>query len=203
MEEKKIFQLNDDISFRKCSLFDNDAQTFGDCTNFCEVEKNWRTYYSCKQYGIHFHCSKHHEIEFEYDTFKHGSMTYTCPKCNKSIVIDNLIELRNKCLRILNIPEFKGAKLVRLDDWYVHEIREKKKDESGYWITTNVKTDKDGDTIIIVYVGHKDSDEKAQFFIKPEKGQLASDHKDMDPAKVLSKIEVRFKDRKLTHEYSE
>ena len=62
----------------------------------------------------------------------------------------------------------KGAKLIRLDDWYVHEVRERKKDESGYWITTDVRTDKDGDTIIVVYVGHKDSNEKAQFFIKPE-----------------------------------
>ena len=69
---------------------------------------------------------------------------------------------------MLNIPEFKNAKLVRLDDWYVHEIKEKAKNESGYWITTDVKTDKDGDTIIVVYVGHKDSSEKAQFFIKPE-----------------------------------
>lgn len=71
---------------------------------------------------------------------------------------------------MLNIPEFKDAKLVRLDDWYVHEIKEKVKEESGYWITTNVKTDRDGDTIIVLYVGHKDSNEKVQFFIKPEKG---------------------------------
>ncbi len=104
---------------------------------------------------------------------------------------------------MLNVPEFKGAKHVRLNDWYVHEIKEKKKDESGYWITTDVKTDKVGDTIIVVYVGHKDANEKAQFFIKPEKGQLTSDHKDMDPAKVLSKIEVKFKGRKLTQEYTE
>ena len=102
---------------------------------------------------------------------------------------------------MLNIPKFKTAKLVRLDDWYVHEVREKKKDESGYWITTDVKTDKDGDTIIVVYVGHKDANEKAQFFIKPEKGQLTSDHKDMDPANVLSKMEVRFKIRKITQDY--
>ena len=86
---------------------------------------------------------------------------------------------------------------------YSNEIKEKVKDESGYWITTNVKTDKDGDTIIVVYVGHKDSNEKAQFFIKPEKGQLTIDHKDMDPAKILSKIEVHFKGRILTQEFED
>lgn len=104
---------------------------------------------------------------------------------------------------MLNIPEFRDAKLVRLDDWYIPEVKQKERTQSGYWITTDVKTDRDGDTIIIVYVGHKDSDEKAQFFIKPEKSQLTSDHKDMDPAKVLSKIEVHFKGRKLTQEYGE
>ena len=55
---------------------------------------------------------------------------------------------------MLNIPAFKDATLVRLDDWYVHEIKEKVKEESGYWITTNVKTDKDGDTVIVVTAKH-------------------------------------------------
>lgn len=204
MADKEIYRLNDDISFRKCSLYGDDKLSFGDCTNFSTAERNWRTYYSCNQDGIHFHCSIHPEIELETKTKPYSyDVIYHCPKCRKDIEVDNPRELKSKCLRMLNIPEFKDAKLVRLDDWYVHEIKEKVKDESGYWINTNVKTDKDGDTIIVVYVGHKDSSEKAQFFIKPEKGQLTSDHKDMDPAKVLSKIEVQFKGRTLTQEYGE
>ncbi len=203
MGDKEIYRLNDDISFRKCYLFDDDKLTFGDCTNFSTLEINWRTYYSCNQDGIHFHCTAHPEIELEIVETTYGHVVYQCPKCRKNIEIENPRELKSKCLRMLNIPEFRDAKLVRLDDWYVHEIKERKKDESGYWITTNVKTDKDGDTIIVVYVGHKDSSEKAQFFIKPEKGQLTSDHKDMDPAKVLSKIEVYFKDRTLIQKYDD
>lgn len=203
MENKTIYCLNDDISFRKCSLFAGDQLTFGDCTNFSSTERNWRTYYSCNQDGIHFHCTGHPEIELNCDRSRYGAETYICPKCRKPIEIDDPRELKSKCLRLLNISEFKNAKLVRLDDWYVHEVREKKKDESGYWITTDVKTDKDGDTIIVVYVGHKDSNEKAQFFIKPEKGQLTSDHKDMDPAKVLSKIEAFFRGRKLSQEFDD
>ena len=66
-----------------------------------------------------------------------------------------------------------------------------------------MKTDKDGDTIIVLYIGHKDTKEKVQYFIKPEKGQLTSDHKDMDPAKILSKIEVRIKGRTLTQEFDD
>lgn len=203
MDDNTIFRLNEEISFRKCALFNSDKQNFGNCTNFGSAERNWRTYYYCNQDGLHFHCTAHPEIEFEFKTESYGLVTYSCPKCRNSIEIDNSRELKNKCLRLLNIPEFKDATLVRLDDWYVHEIKEKKKDKSGYWIHTDVKTDKDGDTIIIVYVGHKDSNEKAQLFIKPEKGQLTSDHKDMDPAKILTKIEVHFKDRKLTQEFDE
>lgn len=77
------------------------------------------------------------------------------------------------------------------------------KTETGYWINTDVKTDKDGDTIIVLYIGHKDTKEKVQYFIKPEKGQLTSDHKDMDPAKILSKIEVRINGRTLTQEFDD
>lgn len=203
MSDKTIYRLDDEISFRKCSLFDDDALSFGDCTNFGTIERNWQTYYNCNQNGIHFHCTKHPEIELEVARREYGSTEYSCPKCRNSIIVEDDRQLRNRCLRMLNIPEFKNAKLVRLDDWYIHEIKEKVKSESGYWITTNVKTDKDGDTIIVVYVGHKDSTEKAQFFIKPEKGQLTSDHKDVDPAKILSKIEVHFKNRKLTQDFED
>ena len=66
-----------------------------------------------------------------------------------------------------------------------------------------MKTDKDGDTIIVLYIGHKDTKEKVQYFIKPEKGQLTSDYKYMDPAKILSKIEVRIKGRTLTQEFDD
>ena len=104
---------------------------------------------------------------------------------------------------MMNIEEFKDAKLVRLDDWYVPEVKKKDKTPSGYWVNTQVKNDKDGDTVIVVYVGHEGSNNKSQFFIKPEKLQLSSDHKDMDPAKVLSKIEVTFKDRTLRQDYED
>lgn len=98
---------------------------------------------------------------------------------------------------------FKDAKLVRLDDWYTHEIKEKTKLPSDYWITTQVKTDKDGDTIVILYVGKKGQNDKSQFFIKPEKLQLTSDHKDLDPSSILSKIEVTLKDRTLTQKFDD
>lgn len=200
MDEKIIYRLNDHISFRQCSLFDGKKMIHGNCTNFDETEENWKTYYACKQYGIHLHCTKHPEIEFDTDNI-YGFATLRCPKCNVDIEVESFNQTLKQCLKMLNIEEFKGAKLVRLDDWYVPEVKKKEKVASEYWITTDVKTDKDGDTIIVVYVGHTGTKEKAQFFIKPEKFQLTSDHKDLDPAKILSKIVVTLKDRTLGQKY--
>lgn len=200
MNEKIIYRLNDEISFRKCSLFHGRSMAHGDCTDFGDSEDNWKTYYSCNQNGIHLHCAKHPEIEFDIER-SYGTTILRCPKCNKEIAVDNFSQTINQCLRMLNIEELKGAKLVRLDDWYVPEVKKKEKIASEYWIETDVKTDKDGDTIIIVYVGHVGTKDKTQFFIKPEKCQLTSDHKDLDPAKILSKIEITLRDRTLSQKY--
>ena len=202
MDQKTIYRLNDQISFRKCSLAGGNKSSYGDCTNSSTEQYNWRTYYKCDQDGIHFHCTQHPEIELERVA---NSYRYElrCPKCKNAIPVDNQYELKNQCLRMLNIPEFKNATFKRLDDWYVPELKEKTKSETGYWVTTNIKTDKDGDTIIVLYVGHKDSNEKVQYFIKPEKGQVTYDHKDYDPSKILSKVEVRFRNKRIIHEFDD
>lgn len=202
-EELKIYRYDDDISFRKCSLFKGKSASRGNCTNYADREENWKTWYYCNQDGIHFHCTKHPEIELDTNRERYSSSSVLCcPKCKKDIIIENLGELTQKCLRMLNMELFKDAKLIRLDDWYIPEVKAKEK-ISNYWISTQVKKDRDGDTMIVIYVGHQGDDKKAQFFIKPEKLQLSSDHKDMDPAKVLSKIVVTLKDRTLGQRYDQ
>ncbi|MDL2310552.1 hypothetical protein LJC13_01075 [Peptostreptococcaceae bacterium OttesenSCG-928-C18] len=212
MKKENIYVLNDDISFRKCTLFNGRNDIYGNCTNSIEREENWNIYHYCNQNGLHFHCTKHPEIELdkvkysdeEHKFDNHGKDILKCPKCKKEITIDNYKQLERQCLKMLNREEFKGAKLIRLDDWYIQEIKKKIENvPSKYWIKTEVKTDRDGDTIIIIYVGYTDSKEKIQFFIKPEKCQLTSDHNDLDPKEILSKIEVTLNDRTLSQEYGE
>lgn len=203
MEEKepKIYRYNDDICFRQCDLAnEGNNLSKGDCTCFYAKEENWKTHYFCEQYGIHLHCSKHTGIELKISK-SYSSVILKCPKCDKDIEVNSLDEILKDCLKLLNMPKFQDAKLIRLDDWYIPEIKDKIKTETDYWIKTEVKTDRDGDTVVVLYVGKKDSKGKAQIFIKPEKLQLTSDHKDLDPATVLSKIEVTLKDRKLKQEY--
>lgn len=200
MGNKTIYRLDDDISFRKCSLHDESMLNRGDCTNYNTKEMNWKEYYHCNQDGIHLHCTKHPEIEFNIESQDY-QMFLVCPKCQKKIEIENVNKIYSRCQKLLNVELFKDAQLIRLDDWYIPELKVKTKPNPDYWITTNVKTDKDGNTIVVLYIGYKGSNDKVQFFIKPEKGQLSSDHKDMDPGKVISKIEVSLKNRKLSQEY--
>lgn len=202
MEKKVIYKLDDDISFRTCSLFETSGTDHGDCTNFHTKEVNWSDHYFCNQEGIHFHCAKHPEIELERTDYSDDEVL-TCPKCKNQISIGSTHALISRCLRVLNREIFKNATYVRLDDWYVPELKEKTTPTPDYRLITNVKTDKDGDTIIVLYVTYVGSGDKVQYFIKPEKGQLTTDHKDLDPAKIISKIEVTLKDRKLIQTYGE
>lgn len=180
--------------------FDECSTDHGDCTNFHTKEVHFHDHYFCNQEGIHFHCTKHPEIELEYDPSFDGTVL-TCPKCRNQIEIGSTRALISRCLRVLNREIFKDATLIRLDDWYTPEIKEKTKPTPDYRLTTNIKTDKDGHTIVVLYVSYVGTGDKVQYFIKPEKGQLTSDHKDLDPAKIISKIEVTLKDRTLTQTY--
>lgn len=202
MNNKVIYRLNDDISFRKCDLHDRPMISHGDCTNYDTKEQNWTTHYYCNQDGIHLHCTQDPEIELDFDN-QYDELVLVCPKCKKRIDVSNLKSIYSQCQKMLNMEIFKDAQLVRLDDWYIHEVKDKIKPNPDYFITSNVKTDKDGNTIVVLYVGYQGSKEKVQFFIKPERGQLSSDHKDLDPAKILSRIEVTLKNRTLTQDYED
>lgn len=198
----KICRYNDDISFRQCDLSKNDGNlNYGNCTAFYTKEENWKTHYYCSQYGIHLHCSKHPEIELNKIGNCNRGCFLKCPKCNNKIEIEDYNQLLQSCLKLLNIKKFKGADLIRLDDWYTPEIKQKIKLDSDYWMKVDIKTDKDRDTMIVLYIGKKNDNEKVQFFIKPEKLQLSHDYKDLDPKSILSKIEVTLKDRIIKQEY--
>ena len=125
---------------------------------------------------------------------------YVCAASSSSHTLDSLKE---RALALHDKDLYQDAKLVRLDDYYVPEIKkfDALPDSTNYSIKADVKTDKDGDTIVVLYVGHKGEKDKSQIFIKPEKLQLSNDHKDLDPAKVLAKIELTLKDRNITQDY--
>ncbi len=204
IKKNKIYRLNEQISFRECSLANNyPAFDTGDCTNAEYIDTFGEHVLHCKQYGIHLHCTVHPNIELNEVNGPNGTLLQ-CPNCKEDIIVESVGQVIQECKKVLNREKFEDATLIRLDDWYTKEIREKiPLEESDYWIKVDIKTDKDKDTIIVLYVGNKNTKEKAQLFIKPEKLQLTSDHKDLDPASIIAKVEVTLKDRTLTHKYDE
>lgn len=201
-QKDKIYIYNDDISFRLCTLFNNPLSiSQGNCTNYEKESKNWELHYFCKQDGVHFHCTKHPNVELDIENNYYGSYYLKCKQCNNEIEVSSIQDLINNCLKCLNSETFKDCDLIRVDDWYIPEVKNKVKNISDYWITTEVKKDKDNATIIIVYVGKTGENKKVQYFIKPEKLQLTNDFKDKDPGEIISKIEVTLKDRTLIQEY--
>lgn len=100
-DEKKIYRLTDQISFRQCSLYHGRKTAHGNCTNFDERSEDWKYYYYCNQHGIHLHCTEHPEIEFDTVERSYNSVILRCPKCKKDIEIDSgWDEIISQCLRL-------------------------------------------------------------------------------------------------------
>lgn len=65
MSDKKLYKLDDHILFRKCDLYDGCDTQHGDCTNFKVKQVHCQDNYFCNQEGLHFHCARHPEIEYD------------------------------------------------------------------------------------------------------------------------------------------
>jgi hypothetical protein len=168
-----------------------------------------------EQRRVVFLCPKHKLKLTDVGLGKRAPEGYklVCPMCQRDVDYSSTAQsskyslktMESRALALYDKDIYQDAKLVRLDDYYVPEI--KKFDalpgSSDYSIKADVKTDKDGDTIVVLYVGYKGEKEKTQLFIKPEKLQLSHDHKDLDPAKILSRIEITLKDRSISQQYGD
>lgn len=206
MSEKRIYKLSDDICFRFCEFSECNIQ-----------EKHWSGHdpldcldnpEHCRHAGdMHFHCPIHLEMELITQPTDNYHNNYICPICSndpKCKPISSLNEvseyeieiIKQKAQSFLNSKNFKNAKLIRLDDYYVPEISKKDlmKKKSKYWASCDVKTTKSGEPLLILYVGNREDKSKAQFFIEPESKKLSHDHKDSDPLSIISRIEVKFKE---------
>lgn len=168
-----------------------------------------------KSTDVEFICPKHMvpmpNILIDGDIFK--GFKLVCPICERDeryeplrYIGQRFEDLQRKAFSLYQSRNLKDAKLIRLDDIYTPEIKgiDALKGEkcSDYFVKADVKRDIDGHTIVVLYVGYK-GEGKAQFFIKPEKLQLTHDHKDMDPKKILAKIELTLKDRTIKQDYND
>lgn len=168
-----------------------------------------------KSSEVEFICPKHRVVmtDINLTLMRMGGFKLVCPLCERDEDYEPLRydgqkfeDLQKKAFGLYTARDLENAKLVRLDDVYTPEIKgfdALKNKDSNYFIKSDVKTDIDGHTVVVLYVGYKGKKEKTQFFIKPEKLQLTHDHKDMDPAKVLAKVELTLKDRVITQKFKD
>lgn len=199
MSNKELYQYNDKLLFR-----------------IKRKDNNWGSLdETIEDRAVTFVCPKHRvDLVEEKFLFKgtHG-FRLSCPLCEqdddyKPVRFDGIDYpiLEKKALALLDKSDLENAKLIRLNDVYTKEITKFNADpqkDSCYSIKADVKTDINGDTIVILYIGYKGEKDKTQLFIKPEKLQLSHDFKDLDPAKILAKIELTLKDRTITQKYDD
>ncbi len=162
--------------------------------------------------NVTFICHKHGTPLVVEDTdFKNRGFELVCPLCEQDYDYEPMSfpnqkygVLQRKALASLDRIDFKNAKFIRVNEFYTPEIKKfnvLKKSDTPYSIKADVKTDANGDTIVILYLGYKGDKKKTQLFIKPEKLQLSHDFKDMDPAAILAKVELTLRDRTITQNY--
>lgn len=201
-----IYKINDKVLCRICQ--------FDDC-DFREL--HWRGHeenlcINCSHSGdVHFHCIRHKEIELAIKITGNKNQRYSsliCVVCEQEdgynpplrrLSDEDIITLKQKAKSLINSNKFKSAKMVRLDDYYVPEISEKKiaTKDSNYWVSYDVKETVMGKPLLVLYLGNREDKSKAQFFIEPETQKLSHDHKHGNPLSILSRIEVEFKDGKI------
>ena len=197
MRDNTLYQYNDKLLFR--------IKRNNDWSSSLDETKEDRS--------VTFVCPKHRVDLVSEDCLSMGKHCFrlSCPLCEQEEEYQPIFfhdssfsVLEKKALALLDKSDLSNAKLIRLNDVYTREI--KKFDaysdkDSDYSIKADVKTDVNGDTIVVIYVGYKGKKDKTQFFIKPEKLQLSHDYKDLDPAKVLAKVELTLKDRTISQKY--
>lgn len=200
--EKKIYRLNDKVYFRMCD--------YDDCT---DRATHWKTHEKCisdpfsiaqcpHDGSIHLHCPQHNEFEMvpSQDGVGPRSFGLSCAACGDGqrlgrMLLQDIETIKRQAKSALNSNLFKGAKLVRLDDFYYPEVSEKSitKKSSDFWVSYDVKKTKEGKPLLVLYLGDRRDNSKVQFFIDPETGKVSHDHKDTDPLSVITKVEVEFK----------
>jgi len=186
---EKIYQYNENLCFE------------------VEPSLNWG------KRPVRFICPEHRMpmvVEYNKNTFE-PETEVKCPLCERlgETLSGRYFEctdegLCERALAMYDAANYKDAKLIRIDDVYTPEISKKiEPKETDYFITADVKRDKDNDTIVVLYIGHKGDKKKAELFIKPEKLGLTHDYHDLDPAKVLARIELTLKDRTIVQDFSD
>lgn len=173
---------------------------------------------------VRFHCKEHPNTQMVHDEPRHNlklnSVKLECPLCRnvgKSPYFTTFRayeQMVQTAIDLFNSHLYNDYKLVRIDDAYVPEAKVSFKQSTatikttdclpdGYKVVFDIKKDKNNQKILMLQIFKSGSPKGAQFFIKPEQGQVASDHNNPAPGGFITEITVKFPDRKIVQVFSD
>ncbi len=178
-------------------------------------------------FEVKFHCKKHPQMQVECSARIGGvskAVRAVCPLClqgcgkSSSAYYDthytSLEQMEQIATNIFNSPLYNQYNLVRMNDVYVPEAKVIFKEDKAtiktterlpddYKVYFDVKKDSSGHRIMMLQIFKDGSSKGAQFFIKPEQGQLSSDHNNPAPGGFITEIAVKFPDRKIVQAFDD
>lgn len=203
-DEKRIVEFGIGLQERPISYY-------GESHN---AESEW--------YEVRFHCKEHPNTQMVHDephyNLKLNSVKLECPLCRNAgkspcfTAFRTYEQMAQTAIDLFNSHLYNDYKLVRIDDVYVPEAKISFKQDivtakttdclpDGCKVVFDIKKDKNNQEILMLQIFKSGSPKGAQFFIKPEQGQVVSDHNNPTPGEFIAEIAVRFSDRTIVQTF--
>lgn len=175
-------------------------------------------------YKVRFHCKEHPNTQMTCDEPRHNSrlnsVKLECPLCRNAgkspyfSTFRTYEQMAQAAVDLFNNHLYNDYQLIRIDDIYTPEAKLTFKEDKvtvkttdklpdNYKVCFDIKNDKNGSKIMMLQIFRPGSAKGAQFFIKPEQGQLTSDHNNPAPCDFIAEIAVKFPDRKITQTFDD
>jgi hypothetical protein len=119
-----------------------------------------------------------------------------CPKCDFKMKLDKpLHEAKDDARKIMEADYFKDAEIINIDGEMIKVGKEVIKDDD-YWIEAKVSKSPKGVKQLMVLVGSKKDEDKAQLFLDIDNEKLSFDQNNKHPSEILAKVVAVFKKTK-------
>jgi hypothetical protein len=141
------------------------------------------------------HCS----IVKSSEKYNLGEYKYKCLECDFKITFDKDIQTQGKhFLRVFETLKYKDAEMINLDGELIRLNVERLKKDPDYWIEGKLSKNKKGEKHLMVLVGSRKDNDKAQLFLDIDNERLSFDQNNSHPKEILAKVTATFKHSKAS-----
>lgn len=211
MNNLVIYELtNPSVCFRVCNTLKSDVPDW--CTNYGK-DGDWNKKFTCRQQNVHFYCPIYKNIELvenmENIDFTNETIWWCekCKQCDRTYegIRLNKEDIVRRARIIVESEKLKNACLIRIDEQCSElKINKLKTNTPTYVAWGKIETDIVGNPQVNLYIAcSDDKGKKVHYFIEPEVEKIRHEisNTDIDPATIISKIQITLKDRRIIYEY--